>query len=194
MAWFGGTSGFGMSGVMITSKLKLNTGTQQSKSGRVTFNGGSQANVGEVSFTGLTPGTSYTCSVSSSGSYYNVHYKKQMTATATGSVSFTTLYQYIVSYNANGGTSAPAAVTVEEGNSMTLASAITRNNSTASGTLTVSYNANGGSGAPTNVHTGEYVNTTTYSFNGWHENSASGTSHSAGSSFTPSSSITMYAG
>lgn len=191
---FGGTKGWRLEGVLITSKVKLNTGASTSCTGRVTFAAGSSATVNTVSFSGLSPGTTYTASISSSGSYWNITQEKWMTCSASSSLQFTTLKQYTISYNANNGNSAPTAQTVAEGSSVTLASAITRNNSTASGKLTVSYNANGGSGAPTTVHSGEYVNTTKYTFNGWHEGSVSGTSHNADSSFTPSKSVTMYAG
>lgn len=191
---FGGTSGWRLEGVWITSKLKLNTGASTSCAGRVTFAGGSSCDVGSASFSGLTPGTTYTVSISSSGTYYNVTEGVNKTCSASGSLSFTTLKQYTISYNANNGSSTPTAQIVAEGSSATLASAIKRNNSTASGQLTVSYNANGGSGAPTTVHSGEYVNTTTYTFNGWHAGSASGTSYGAGTSYKPTGNVTMYAG
>lgn len=195
MTTFGGTPGYRLTGVRITSKVKLNTGASTSVVGRVTFGAGGSADVGSVSFSNLSPGTYYTASISSSGSYQNVSDNyKWYTCSASGSVGFWTLAQYTVSYNANGGNSTPGTQYVAEGSSINLAGAISRNNSTASGQLSVSYNANGGSGAPTTVHKGEYVNTTTYTFNGWHEGSASGTNHSAGSSFKPTGSVTLYAG
>lgn len=104
---------------------------------------------------------------------------------------------YTVSYNANGGSSTPASQSCTHGNSVTLANAISRNNgvSTANETITVSYNANGGSSTPGNT-TGSAVNTTTttYTFNGWHLNSASGTTYSAGANYSATSNVTFYAG
>lgn len=47
--------------------------------------------------------------------------------------------------------------------SIKTASAISRANSTANGTITITYNANNGSGAPS-ASTGTYTNTTTYTF------------------------------
>lgn len=73
---------------------------------------------------------------------------------------------------------------------LTLANSITKDSTTALG-YTVSYNANGGTSTPS---TQRATNTTAYSFNGWHEGSASGTNHAAKSSFTPTADITLYAG
>lgn len=73
---------------------------------------------------------------------------------------------------------------------ITLRAGITHSNTTPS-TYTVTFNANGGS----TTKSSQNANVTrTYSFNGWHEGSASGTSHAASSSFTPSANVTMYAG
>ena len=73
---------------------------------------------------------------------------------------------------------------------ITLRAGITHSNTTPS-TYTVTFNANGGS----TTKPSQNANVTrTYSFNGWHEGSASGTSHAASSSFTPSANVTMYAG
>lgn len=191
---FGGTTGWRLEGVWITSTLKLNTGASTSCAGRVTFPAGGSADVGTASFSNLTPGTTYSVSISSKGGYYNITQQQNMTASASKTISFTTLKLYTVSYNANNGNSTPGAQNVAEGSSVTVAGAIDRSNSTASGQLTVSYNANGGNGAPTTTHKGEYVNTTTYTFNGWHEGSATGINHSAGSSFTPTGNVTLYAG
>ena len=73
---------------------------------------------------------------------------------------------------------------------ITLRAGITHSNTTPS-TYTVTFNANGGS---TTKNSQDADVTRTYSFNGWHEGSASGTSHAASSSFTPSANVTMYAG
>lgn len=103
---------------------------------------------------------------------------------------------WTVSYNANGGTSTPSSQTVYQGEACTLASKISRNNSssTSNVTITVGYNANGGSSTPSNS-TGTAVNTTTttYTFSQWAAGSTSGTKYNAGASFTPSSNTTMYA-
>lgn len=73
---------------------------------------------------------------------------------------------------------------------ITLRPAITHNNTTPT-SYTVTFNANNGS----TTKTSQTANVTrTWTFNGWHEGSASGTSHNASSSFTPSATVTMYAG
>lgn len=105
---------------------------------------------------------------------------------------------YTVSYNANGGSSTPSAASTSYPNSVTLASAISRNNSTSTknGTITISYNVNGGNSTAPSASTGTCVDTTTtkYTFEKWHLNSTSGTAYSAGASYQPTSNVTMYAG
>ena len=99
-----------------------------------------------------------------------------------------------MSYNANGGNSTPAGGNYACGSSITLAGAISRNESTSMGTITITYNANNGTGAPENS-TGTYTDATPYTFNGWHVGSESGTSYGAGASYTiPQGNTTFYAG
>lgn len=98
----------------------------------------------------------------------------------------------VVYYNANGGGSTPATQ-YSAGSAITLAAAISKSSSVSTTNFNISYNANGGNSTPS-TQTGTKTVTTPYSFNGWHENSATGTSHSASSSFTPSANVTMYAG
>ena len=104
---------------------------------------------------------------------------------------------YTVSYNANGGSSTPAAQSAVYPNSITLPAAISRANrtSTKNITITISYNTNGGSSAPSNS-TGTAVDTTTtkYTFEKWHKGSTSGTGYSARASYKPDGNTTMYAG
>lgn len=75
-------------------------------------------------------------------------------------------------------------------NSITLPSAISRANGAAAG-YNVTYNANGGSNAPSSTTSGN--RTITYTFSKWAAGSASGTTYSAGASYTPSAATTMYA-
>jgi uncharacterized repeat protein (TIGR02543 family) len=70
---------------------------------------------------------------------------------------------------------------------VTLANAISRANGSA--TRTVTFNANGGNCSTTSLNS---TATITYSFAGWKANNA-GTALSAGSSYTPTSNVTMYA-
>lgn len=98
---------------------------------------------------------------------------------------------YQVSYNANGGSSTPAAQSATYPNSLTLASAISRANGSTAG-YAVSYNANGGSGAPSAQTSGN--RTITYTFSKWAAGSTSSSvKFAAGASYTPTQDVTMYA-
>ncbi|MDR1800864.1 MAG: InlB B-repeat-containing protein [Lachnospiraceae bacterium] len=89
---------------------------------------------------------------------------------------------YTVSYDANGGLGAPASQSVSAGSYVTIASAPTTPKS-----YTLSFNANGGSVSTTS----KSVNTT---FSYWNTNSSgTGSNYSVGSSYYPTSSITLYA-
>lgn len=128
--------------------------------------------------------TSSTATSGSTGSY-----------TPTGNVTLYATWQintWTVSYNANGGTSStvPANQTKTYGQTLTLSTTTpTRNNSTT--TYTVTYNANGGTVSSTSATA---TKTTTYTFSSWNTNSGgSGTSYSAGGSYTSDSDATLYA-
>lgn len=99
---------------------------------------------------------------------------------------------YTISYNANGGTGAPAAQTKTYGTALTLSSTKpTKAQSTADG-YTVSFNLNGAGGtAPSSL---TQVNTTSYSFSKWNTKSdGSGTSYNSGASYTANAAATLYA-
>lgn len=106
--------------------------------------------------------------------------------------------EYTVSYNANGGSGAPASQTKTHGINLTLrstwptkANAVT--NST--GQITVTYNKNGGSSTPA-VQTGTYTNqsTTPYSFAHWNTASNNGgTTYYPGGTYSANAHVTLYA-
>lgn len=73
--------------------------------------------------------------------------------------------------------------------SVTLPSAISRNNSEEAG-FKVTFNANGGSCATTELTA---VNTRKYTFSKWAAGSTTGTTYSAGASYAPTAATTMYA-
>lgn len=126
-------------------------------------------------------------------SYSNGASVSNLTATHGGTV---TLYAqwtgntYTVSYDANGGTSTPGSQSVQYPGTVNLAGAISKNNTTENG-YTITYNANGGSGAPSSQTSGS--RTVTWSFSKWAAGSTSGSQYSAGASYQPTSTITMYA-
>lgn len=126
-------------------------------------------------------------------SYNNGASVSNLTATHGGTV---TLYAqwtgvtYIVSYNANGGTSTPSSHSVQYPGTLTLRSAISKANTSANG-YNITYNANGGSGAPGSQTSGS--RTVTWPFSKWAAGSTSGSQYSAGATYQPASNITMYA-
>ena len=105
-----------------------------------------------------------------------------ITTTASGNtitVNQAPVSNYTVSYNANGGSVSPTSASVTAGNSVTLPTP-TKN-------YTITYNANGGNGAPSSQNVPLICK-------GWStSSSATSASYSCGSSYKPTSSITLYA-
>ena len=129
-----------------------------------------------------------------------------------GSDSYTTNYVYIdkltitatyvdaydVTYDANGGTGAPAAQKKIQGTNLTLSSTQptkASTSSTSTSTITVSYNNNGGSSTPSSgTGTKTTVTTTPYSFTTWNTAAnGSGTSYAAGATYTSDAALSLYA-
>lgn len=97
---------------------------------------------------------------------------------------------YAVTYNANGGSSTPSSQTKWYGESLTLASAISRSNASATG-YKVTYNANGGSCSTTSATA---ARTTKYTFSKWNTKAdGSGTAYAAGASYTGNAALSLYA-
>lgn len=96
-----------------------------------------------------------------------------------------------ISYNANGGTNAPSAQTVEKGKQVNLSSVKPiKGNELSTGYL-VTLQSNGGTCNPTSLTSQKE---TVYTFKNWNTNSSgTGTSYNAGAAITPSASITLYA-
>ena len=100
----------------------------------------------------------------------------------------------VVSYNMNGSSATAPATQITTGSVTLPGSQDSWSGGVQRTTYTVSYNLNGGtSTVPGNQSPYKDV-AHTWNFNGWHENSASGTNHTASSSFTPSADVVMYAG
>lgn len=98
--------------------------------------------------------------------------------------------EYDITYNANGGSGAPAAQVKTHGTALTLSSTIpTRNNTSTN--YTVTYNAHGGSVSPASATVSRV---TSYGFIQWNTKSdGTGTNYSAGGSYTANASATLYA-
>lgn len=95
--------------------------------------------------------------------------------TKTFNVPYSALTSYTISYSANGGTSTPSSQTKYQGINLTIASAISHNDTTQNG-YTVTFNANNGS---TTKGSQTATDTVGWSFSSW-KSSATGTTWSAG--------------
>lgn len=144
------------------------------------------------SFISNVAGTGYTVS-------YNANGGSSTPASHTASLTYTqtswntnssgtgTSYGSGATYSSNASATLYAIWSSTRG-SVTLKSAITRANGTASYTIT--YNANGGSSTPSQQ---TLTRSTPYTFAGWRAGSTSGTLYSAGATFKPTANTTMYA-
>lgn len=96
-----------------------------------------------------------------------------------------------ISYNANGGTNAPSAQTVEKGKQTNLSSIKPIKGNELSIGYLVTLQSNGGTCNPTSLTSQKE---TVYTFKNWNTNSSgTGTSYNAGAVITPSASMTLYA-
>lgn len=118
----------------------------------------------------LTSGTTY---------YIKAFAYSSKTGTYSFKVTKNTPASYTVNFNANGGSVSPTSVIVTAGKSTTLPTPTKK--------YTLSYNANNGSGAPSSQ-------SVSVSCKGWStSNTASSASYSCGSSYKPTTNITLYA-
>lgn len=118
----------------------------------------------------LTSGTTY---------YIKAFAYSSKTGTYSFKVTKNTPASYTVNFNANGGSVSPTSVIVTAGKSATLPTPTKK--------YTLSYNANNGSGAPSSQ-------SVSVSCKGWStSNTASSASYSCGSSYKPTTNITLYA-
>lgn len=98
---------------------------------------------------------------------------------------------YAVTYNANGGSGAPAAQTKTYGTALTLSSTKPTKAATSAGSYTVTLNANGGTCSSDSLSA---ARTTSYTFSKWNTNSSgTGTSYNAGASYTTNAALSLYA-
>ena len=94
---------------------------------------------------------------------------------------------YTVSYNANGGTGAPAAQTKTYGVNLTLSSTKPTRSGTSS-TFTITGNGNGGVSKSVTA-----TKTTSYTFAGWAASPGGSVAYAAGGSYTANAAVTLYA-
>ena len=98
---------------------------------------------------------------------------------------------YTISYNANGGSGAPSSQTKTWGVDLTLRTSTPTKSSVSAGSYSITYDANGGTVSTTSATANR---TTSYSFYRWNTKSdGTGTSYSAGGTYTANASATLYA-
>ena len=130
----------------------------------------------------LTAGHSY---------YLRVTMYSSSLAPGNITVSISAIDTYVITYDANGGTGAPAAQTKTHDTAMTLSTATPARANSSAGSYTVTLNANGGSVNPSALTA---ARTTSYSFRNWNTASdGSGTSYAPGASYTANAAATLYA-
>jgi len=114
--------------------------------------------------------------------------------TPNGNVTLYAVWEankYTVSYNANGGTGAPANQTKTHGTNLTLSSTKPTRANASAGKYTVTLNANGGSVSLASM---DAARTTSYTFKNWNtKQDGSGPSYNAGASYTANEAATLYA-
>lgn len=114
--------------------------------------------------------------------------------TPSGDVTLYAIWKansYTVTYNANGGTGAPASQTKTHGIDLTLSTAKPSRTSENAGSYTVSFNANGGNVNSTSMSA---ARTTSYSFNNWNTaENGSGTIFASGATYSLDANVTLYA-
>ena len=135
-----------------------------------------------------------TSSSATSATYSNQQSVTNLTSTNGGTVTLYAVWKiitYTVSYDANGGSGAPSSQTKNHGSTLTLSSTRpTKTDTTANG-YTVTFDGNGGTASKTSATA---TDTTKYTFLNWNTNkNNSGTTYSAGGSYTANSNATLYA-
>lgn len=172
----GSISGYGTADVYINGSLASNDVTDY--------------------YTALAVGTTYEIKdiKATTGHQYNGVHSGSLSGTIGNSdvsvyLDFSTK-KYTISYAANGGSSTPSSQTKTHGTNITIASAISRSNSTATG-YSVTFNANGGTYTGTTPI--KATDTTRYTFSSW-KSSATGTTWSAGATnFSENNTTTLTA-
>ena len=189
-----------------STAITVTANDNSSSSGSATLKtteSGSGAHGGTVTYTATPNPTSITVTHSSSSGtkVINISAKTDMSVvppgssrvhpSGSGSTSATsaTLTPCTITYNANGGSGAPSSQSGYVNVALTL-STTKPTRSSSSSNFTITGNANGGS-ANTSL---KATKTISYSFKGWSTSkTATSASYSAGSSYTPTGNVTLYA-
>ena len=162
---------------------------------------GSEASKTGISTNSLSPTTvtmSFSGSFSKNTSYYLFLYTKStghifgMNNDWNGSASVTyTTKTYAISYNANGGSGAPATHYKTHGTATTISTTKPTKANASAGSYTVTLNANGGTCSSSSLSA---ARTTKYTFSNWNTNSSgTGTSYSSGQTYSTNAALSLYA-
>ena len=175
---------------------------------------GSEASIGTLTTTATETSFEFSGTFAKNTTYYLYLYTKSTNdiyTIQTGSshsssfkcVATYTKNSYTVSYNANGGSGAPDSQTKIYGETLTLSTTKptkANGSNTASGSFVITGNANGGYYGNTSTTTTTITATSStpqtikYTFSSWNTAKAgTGTSYSAGGSYTANSGATLYA-
>ena len=142
-------------------------------------------------------------STDTSNSSYSTIYAVQASDSVKLTHSGVDAQTYMVTYDANGGTGAPASQTKIQGVTLTLSSTKptkTQSSKTVTGSFTITGDANGGYFGSSSITTtsipasSSRTDTTTYSFSKWNtKKDGSGTSYNAGASYSKDEALALYA-
>ena len=200
----GSTSGtIGAGNVSVVLKFSTNTytvaynangGSGTTASSSHTYGVAKNLTANGFSRTGYTFLGWSTSSSATSATYSNQQSVTNLTATNGATVTLYAVWKlitYTVAYDANGGTGAPSSQTKNYGSNLTLSSTKpTRAQTTANG-YTLTFDGNTGTASKTSATA---TNTTTYTFTGWNTaKDGSGTSYSAGGTYSANAGVTLYA-
>lgn len=176
------TIGYRVDTSSTNSDSFTNTGTFTMEAG---YTGGYKAHTATFTVTGtFNANTTYYLHLRCTTANYGYGYL------SSGTVTYSPV-TYTVSYNANGGTGAPSAQTKTHGTALTLSSTKPTKSSTTATGYTVTFDGNGGTPSKTSATA---TNTTKYTFSKWNTKAdGSGTSYSAGGSYTANAAATLYA-
>ena len=177
-----------------TVNYNANGGSGTTASSSHTYDSAKALTANGFSRTGYTFQGWSTSSSATSATYSNQQSVTNLTSTHGGTVTLYAVWKlitYTVAYDANGGTGAPSSQTKNYGSNLTLSSTKPTKAQTTANGYTLTFDGNTGTASKT---TATATNTTTYTFTGWNTaKDGSGTSYSAGGTYSANAGATLYA-
>lgn len=160
---------------------------------------GSEASISDIGMSSTSRTMSFSGSFIKGGTYYLFIYTKSTNdiyALDIGSSNFSaeitySKKSYTVTYDANGGSGAPASQPITPGSTITISTVRPTKANSNDGSYTVTLNPNGGTCSTANLSSNII---TSYSFSHWNTKSdGSGISYASGSTYAREESIALYA-